>query len=641
MDRLQYWLSWHGPLVMLLLTAGTLFLGALFVFLERRSKALGRSPRARLDVSGLITLAALSAIWSAFLLTEYNSVSCRLGDPVVRLGSVWVVGSRPYTALLLGGAVVWVLTSVVDLLNWRQIVALPALLLGARVALGCGLAVSVVKVPFITDLVALDWAGPVLTVLWLVLCSTVFGWSAALLELPFGVAGLASLTCAGIFALLPATLRGQYPVPHVALTLALVLLLQAPFASRLSRRSARAGAMTVGFLVGGLSIMGALKETAFLVALLPLLLVGIPIFSVTYTYVADLRHGGRAVAVQERRRNLDVLLLAQGYSRRQVVALLLAGSAYLCALALLLVALIEISFVVKTLVLVVGLAAGGVGFYVLLRLLPRAKRSERADVVPPGAGQNSPLRETAETAEPEEVWLLGVRLHAVTYPGALAAVAQFLREGHPHMVITSDASAVIRAQDDAEFREIMNAADLVTADGAGVVLASKLLDLPLQDKVSGCDLVTDLCAVATAQQRGVYLLGAEPGVAEAAARVLAERVPGLQVVGCRDGYFDEAEEQRIVADIQSQQPGLLLVAMGIPRQEKWIKAHLEALGVPVCIGVGGSLDVISGRKRRAPVWMQRCGLEWLYRTAKEPKRLPRLAALPRIVLLTFRELLRR
>ncbi len=88
-------------------------------------------------------------------------------------------------------------------------------------------------------------------------------------------------------------------------------------------------------------------------------------------------------------------------------------------------------------------------------------------------------------------------------------------------------------------------------------------------------------------------------------------------------------------------PGLLLVAMGIPRQEKWIHAHLEDLGVPVCIGIGGSLDVISGRKQRAPVWMQRCGLEWLYRTVKEPRRLPRLAALPRIVWRTFGELLRR
>jgi N-acetylglucosaminyldiphosphoundecaprenol N-acetyl-beta-D-mannosaminyltransferase len=239
------------------------------------------------------------------------------------------------------------------------------------------------------------------------------------------------------------------------------------------------------------------------------------------------------------------------------------------------------------------------------------------------------------------VWLLGVRLHAVTYQGALETVRGFLREGHPHMVVTSDASAVMRAQDDAEFREIVNEADLVTADGAGVLLASKLLNLPLQDKVSGCDLVEDLCAVAAEEGRSVYFLGAAPGVAEAAAEKLRERRPALQVAGCHDGYFDEAEEARIVADIRARRPGLLLVALGIPRQEKWIKAHLESLGVPVCIGIGGSLDVISGRKQRAPVWMQRCGLEWLYRTVKEPSRLPRLAALPRIVWMTFGELLKR
>lgn len=573
---------------------------------ERRLRQRAPDSRLRQDWAGLLVLVGLGL---AFVGREPGA------------------GVPPgWAALFWGAALVWGLTSLVDLLNWRLLAALPALAGGAAIALTGGVSLTAVKVPFGEEFAALTWSGPALTVLWLMACGMVFGWNAGLLEIPLGVGGLAALAVFVIGQQQPAVVGEVAPL--LALSLAAATLPQLPFARYLSRNTARAGAVTVGFLVGGLSILGALDNTAFLVALLPLLIIGVPLFSVTYTYVADLRHGGRAVTVRERRRNLDVLLLSQGYSRRQVVGLLLAGSAYLCALALLLVAMIEVSFLVKTVVLVVGLVGGGALLYVVARLLPRA-RGERAGSPPHAAG----------TAE--EVWLLGVRLHAVTYRGALEAVAGFLREGHPHMVVTSDASAVVRAHDDPEFREIVNEADLVTADGAGVVLASKLLDLPLWEKVSGCDLVGDLCAVAAEQGRSVYFLGAAPGVAEEAARKLQERLPGLQVAGAHDGYFDEEEEQRIVADIREKRPGLLLVAMGIPRQEKWIKAHLEALGVPVCIGIGGSLDVISGRKQRAPLWMQRCGLEWLYRTAKEPQRLPRLAALPRIVALTFRELLRR
>ncbi len=618
MGRPEYWLTTLGPWLV------PLVLAVAFASLEHRRRARAEGERGRADVCGLVTLTALAVAWGVFVIYDFHRPWMAWGRRAVPIGS-WYVASRPYTALLLGAAIVWALATVADRLNWRQATTLPALLVASAIALWGGVVISEVKYPFSTEFAPLTWSGPLITAIWLTLCATIFGWNAALLEIPLGVAGLASLTFLGIFCLAPLPLAVMPPEVHMARDLAGVTLLQVPFARYLSRGSARAGAMTVGFLLGGLSIVLALNVTAFLVALLPLLVIGVPIFSVTYTYVADLRHGGRAVSVQERRRNLDVLLLTQGYSRAQVVGLLLVGSAYLCALALLLVALIKVSFLIKTLVLVVALLGGAAGFYVVLRLLPRRRRHEPE----------------ARRAGTEEVWLLGVRLHAVTYQGALEAVRGFLREGHPHMIVTSDASAVMRAQDDAEFREIVNEADLVTADGAGVVLASKLLDLPLQDKVSGCDLVADLCAVAAEEGRSVYFLGAASGVAEEAAQRLQERIPALQVAGCHDGYFDEAEEQRIVADIRERHPGLLLVAMGIPRQEKWIHAHLADLGVPVCIGIGGSLDVISGRKPRAPVWMQRCGLEWLYRTVKEPRRLPRLAALPRIVWRTFAELLRR
>ena len=602
-----------------------LALAAAMAALERRQRARVPQSRLRFDRSGWLVLAGLALGLVPAL---------RNTEPAPAL-----------LALLWGGAIVWFLTSLVDLLNWRLLAAVPALVVGAGVALLGGVAVTAIKLPFAQQFASLTWGGPALTIVWLVFCGMIFGWNAGLMEIPLGVGGLAGLAVFVIGIQEPEVVGPA--AQALALSLAAVTLVQLPFARHLSRNTARSGAVTIGFLLGGISLLGALTHTAFLVALLPLLIIGVPLFSVTYTYVADLRHGGRAVAVQERRRNLDVLLLAQGYGRKQVVALLLVGSAYLCALALLLVALIEVSFLIKTVILTVGLVGGGAFFYVVLRLLPRARAdtgletgaTEGRGTTERGGRAGSPPH--AEGPHADEVWLLGVRLHAVTYAGALETVRGFLREGHPHMIVTSDASGVIRAQDDAEFREIVNEADLVTADGAGVVLASRLLDLPLQDKVSGCDLVGDLCAVAAEAGRSVYFLGAAPGVAEEAARKLQERIAELAIAGVHDGYFDDEEEQRIVADIREKRPGLLLVAMGIPRQEKWIKAHLEALGVPVAIGIGGSLDVISGRKQRAPVWMQRCGLEWLYRTAKEPQRLPRLAALPRIVWMTFGELLRR
>jgi len=152
-------------------------------------------------------------------------------------------------------------------------------------------------------------------------------------------------------------------------------------------------------------------------------------------------------------------------------------------------------------------------------------------------------------------------------------------------------------------------------------------------------MMQELCGVAVRLGKPIALLGAAPGVADEAARKLQEMYPGLQVVYTHHGYFTPEEEPDIVRAIREARPAVLFVAMGIPKQEKWIKAHLDELQVPVSMGIGGSLDVLAGRVPRAPLWMRRCGLEWLYRTMREPKRLPRLAALPKLFLMTMHELL--
>ena len=495
-----------------------------------------------------------------------------------------------------------------------------ALIVVAGVALAhAGVRIETLKVPFTVRFVELGAVAPLVTMVWLLVFATVFGRAATIPGVPAGVAAAAGLTFWAICALRP-----DLTSPQGAAFGALVAgacLPQLAFARDLQSGGATSGGYVVGFLVGVASIMGALKNTALLVAVVPLIVVGAPLFAAGYAFAADLRAGWRAVAVAERRRHLHEILLEQGYTPRQVLQVILAGTVYLSALALLLVLMLTVSFAVKLLLIAVALLGGLAFFYVVLRMMRRPAPA-------------------AETGGPEAVSILGVRLHAVTMAQALAEAERFIREDKPHMIVTTDATGLMRAHDDAEFRRIVNEADLVTPDGAGVVLSARLLNIPLEARCAGCDMVVGLCEVAARLGRSVYLLGAAPGVAEKAAGKLREQVPGLQVAGCRDGYFADEQEPAIVEEIRRARPGVLFVALGIPRQEQWIRRHLEQLNVPVCVGVGGSFDVISGLKQRAPVWMQRAGLEWLYRVAKEPRRLPRLAALPRIVLLSFAELLR-
>jgi N-acetylglucosaminyldiphosphoundecaprenol N-acetyl-beta-D-mannosaminyltransferase len=240
----------------------------------------------------------------------------------------------------------------------------------------------------------------------------------------------------------------------------------------------------------------------------------------------------------------------------------------------------------------------------------------------------------------EEIRLHGVRLHRLTMDQAVATVAEFLQAGGAHHVVTADTSAVVMAQHDHELREIIERAALVTPDSFGVTWAARRLGHPLPERVTGVDLMARLCAHCATSGHRIYLLGAAPGVAEAAAERLCARFPGLRVVGTHHGYFQPEEEEGIIAEIAASGADLLFVAFGIPRQEKWIARHLERLGVRVAIGVGGSLDVFSGRVQRAPRWVQRANLEWLDRLLRNPRKISKVKTLPVLVWLTLAAMLR-
>jgi len=227
--------------------------------------------------------------------------------------------------------------------------------------------------------------------------------------------------------------------------------------------------------------------------------------------------------------------------------------------------------------------------------------------------------------------ILGVPIHRLTRRELLRLLQQRREQGLATWLVTVNAELVVRAGDDPAVAAALGKADLLAADGAGVVWAARCLSNVELERLPGVEIAEELVKWAAGAGLKVYFLGAEPGVAEAAVGQLRQRYPGLVAAGCRHGYFSPSEEQGILEEIKAAEPDILLVALGAPRQELWLAEHQEKLSVPVAVGVGGSFDVWAGRAQRAPGWMGNAGLEWLYRLIKEPRRARRMLALPRFV----------
>lgn len=220
---------------------------------------------------------------------------------------------------------------------------------------------------------------------------------------------------------------------------------------------------------------------------------------------------------------------------------------------------------------------------------------------------------------------------------ALEVLQGFIHDGNPHHIITADASMLVMAQSDTALFEIITKAEMVTPDSIGVLWASKRLGKPIKERVSGVVIGERLCALSAQKGYRIFFVGAAPGVAQQAAAKMQEKYPGCQIVGFRDGYFKPEEEENILNEISHTKPDILLVAMGIPKQEKWITKHRARLGIPVMIGVGGTLDVLSGQVKRAPILMQKLSLEWLWRVLSNPKKINKVMLLPKFVQLVLRK----
>jgi N-acetylglucosaminyldiphosphoundecaprenol N-acetyl-beta-D-mannosaminyltransferase len=232
----------------------------------------------------------------------------------------------------------------------------------------------------------------------------------------------------------------------------------------------------------------------------------------------------------------------------------------------------------------------------------------------------------------------------VTMSEALEVVERLVHEGGG-AVFTPNVDHIVQAEDNQRFREVYSRANLCLADGMPVVWASRLLGRPVPEKVSGSDFVPVLLERAAERGWRVYFLGGRPGVAALARDKLRERLPALQVVGVDDSRIeiDDLPERRraLVEQIGATKPQLVFVALGAPKQELWIDQTRESLSPAVMVAIGASLDFVAGAAARAPRWMSRNGLEWLYRFGQEPGRLSRRYFLrdPRFAVVVGREIL--
>ena len=225
--------------------------------------------------------------------------------------------------------------------------------------------------------------------------------------------------------------------------------------------------------------------------------------------------------------------------------------------------------------------------------------------------------------------VLGVFYDNVTMDEALGLAQKLLENGPPAYCVTPNAEIAYDALKNDSLRALINKAGLVLPDGAGVVLASKLVRAPLKQKVAGFDFAMRLLPYLPETGKRLYLLGSKPGIAELAAEKLRQRYPALCICGTADGYFKE--DEAAVRKLREAKPDVVFVCMGSPKQEYFMQKYLAQSGAKLMIGLGGTLDVVAGTLKRAPKWMQKLQLEWLYRLICEPRRIGRMMRLPKFV----------
>ena len=389
--------------------------------------------------------------------------------------------------------------------------------------------------------------------------------------------------------------------------------------------------MLFGFILAIISIVGVSKSTAALTLFIPLLILGVPLVDSSYSVVSSyVVQQGKVGDYTDTESRLRQKLQSYGFSTRGANYTIIATSLYLSFLAL-------ITFIYQSIYLLAFMTIFGWLIFEMIR-----KKVSSGELI------------INKDSENNRINLFHVGIDRVDAKSVISQIEQFILSKKSHLVVTPDTLAILRAQKDVEYYKIIQGANLVTPDGAGILWATSTLYQPLKERVAGIDIIQGICQLAAKKAYSIYLLGAAPGITKETSLKLMKKYPGLKIVGNHHGYFyasslsdkmfrcnieknantnvknnnseieynKNKEEEIIIQEINDKKPDILLVGMGVPRQEKWIARNLKSkrLNVPVCMGVGGSFDVLSGKIPRAPLWMQKHGMEWVYRFIKQPKR---------------------
>ncbi|MFO7815991.1 MAG: WecB/TagA/CpsF family glycosyltransferase [Halanaerobiales bacterium] len=237
----------------------------------------------------------------------------------------------------------------------------------------------------------------------------------------------------------------------------------------------------------------------------------------------------------------------------------------------------------------------------------------------------------------EKTKILTLNINNITMEMLIEELTSKIEAEEKNLIFTPNSEIVVRAYDDPEFSRILNSADYLIPDGAGLLLAARILGEPLPERIAGYDLMRNLLKNISDKDYSTYFLGGKPGIIDLAVKKVKEESPELNMAGFHHGYLDRKKKSKVIEEINKKSPDILLVGMGVPLQEEFFDNNFDNLNIKLGLTVGGSFDVLAGQTERAPIWMQKLYLEWFYRLLQEPKRLGRMLALPRFLMLVIKE----
>ena len=226
--------------------------------------------------------------------------------------------------------------------------------------------------------------------------------------------------------------------------------------------------------------------------------------------------------------------------------------------------------------------------------------------------------------------ILGVPIDNITKEEAGKITLQLVKNSNKSckMIFAPNTEFVMKAQKDKEFFDLLKLSSLSTPDSVGIMLGAKLQGKKFVERIPGQAYFREILRVGEKENLTFYLLGGMPGIAEKAKENLKKIYPNIKIIGVHDGYIEGEEEKKVIEEINTLKPNVLFVAMGAPKQEKWIYKHKEELRVEVAAGQGGTFDYEAGRIKRAPKFIQKMGIEWIWRLIRQPKRIIRMSVLP-------------